>query len=184
MIIAIAAALIFALSLCADCFAVSVCSSVTLKKIDWPSVMKISIIFGLMQAGLMLVGFGFGDLFVGYIEKVAGWIGFGLLLYVGGSMIKEGFEDEEEARDLNGLRNILVGAVATSIDALAVGISLSLSHDSWGDFLMKDVAVLIVTIASVIVGMFCGQKIGNKYGKIAEIIGGLVLIGIGIGILI
>lgn len=183
MIIAILAALIFAMSLCADCLAVSICSSVTLKKIEWKNVAVIGLVFGLVQAGLMFAGYFFGDIFVGYIEKAAHWIGFLLLLYVGGSMIKEAFEKESEARDLNGFKNIIVAAIATSIDALAVGISLSMSQDSLGDMTIKGLAVFVVTFLSVVVGMFCGQKIGNKFGKIAEFIGGSVLILIGLNIL-
>lgn len=171
------------MSLCADCFAVSVCSSVTLKTVNFRSVCLIGVVFGIVQAGLMMVGYGFGDLFVGYIEKAAHWIGFLLLLYVGGSMIKEAFEKNVEVRDLNGFKNIMVASVATSIDALAVGISLSMGHESLSDVLSKDVAVFIVTVASVVVGMFCGHKIGRRFGNIAEIIGGCVLIFIGLNIL-
>lgn len=184
MIVAVIASLVFAMSLCADCFAVSVCSSVTLKRIDWKSVGFISLVFGLVQAGLLLLGYGFGDLFVGYVEKAAHWIGFLLLLYVGGSMVKEAFEKECEVRDLNGFKNIIVASVATSIDALAVGISLSMDHDSLGDMLIKGLAVFAVTVASVVVGMFCGHKIGHRFGKIAELIGGIVLIIIGMNVLL
>lgn len=184
MIVAIVASLVFAMSLCADCFAVSVCSSVTLKKIEWKSVGLISLVFGVVQAGLLLLGYGFGDLFVGYVEKAAHWIGFLLLLYVGGSMIKEALEKSCEVRDLNGFKNIIVASVATSIDALAVGISLSMDRDSFGDVMLKTVAVFLVTVASVLIGMFCGHKIGHRFGKIAEFIGGCVLIGIGINILL
>ncbi len=183
MFLAIISALVFAMSLCADCFAVSVCSSVTLKTMDIRNVSLIGLVFGFVQAGLMMLGYGFGDLFVGYIEKAAHWIGFLLLLYVGGSMIKEAFEKDVEARDLNGFKNIIVASVATSIDALAVGISLSMGHDSLEDVLFKDLAVFIVTIASVMTGMFCGHRIGRKFGGTAEILGGCVLILIGLNIL-
>jgi len=182
--VALIAILIFSLSLCADCFAVSVCSSVTLKSIDVKTVMPIAIVFGIVQAGLLLAGWLFGDLFVGYVEKAAHLIGFLLLLYVGGSMIKEAFSKEVEVRNLNGIKNVILGAIATSIDALAVGISLSMSGDSTDDVMFKALGVLIVTILSVVVGMFAGQKIGQKFGKIAECVGGLVLIAIGVNILL
>ncbi|MCQ2148538.1 MAG: manganese efflux pump MntP family protein [Bacteroidales bacterium] len=182
--VALIAILIFSLSLCADCFAVSVCSSITLKSIDTKTVLPIAITFGIVQSGFMLAGWLFGDLFVGYVEKVAHIIGFLLLLYVGGSMLKEAFEKESEVRNLNGIRNVILGAIATSIDALAVGISLSMSGDSPSDVVGKAVGVLIVTFLSVVVGMFAGHKIGNKFGKIAEGIGGVVLIAIGLNILL
>lgn len=184
MFLAIISALIFAASLCADCFAVSVCSSVTLKSINLRTVGLIGLVFGVVQAGLMMLGYGFGDLFVGYVEKAAHWIGFLLLLYVGGSMIKEAFEKEGEVRDLNGFKNIIVASVATSIDALAVGISLSMGQESAGDLVLKDAAVFVVTVASVVTGMFFGHRIGRKFGSIAEIIGGCVLILIGLNILL
>lgn len=183
MLLTLASAAIFALSLCADCFAVSVCSSVTLKSINFKTVGLIGLVFGIVQAGLMMAGYGFGDIFVGYVEKAAHWIGFLLLLYVGGSMIKEAFGKDEEVRDLNGFKNILVASVATSIDALAVGISLSMGRESLGDVIIKDAAVLIVTVFSVIAGMCFGHRIGRRFGNIAEIIGGCVLILIGLNIL-
>lgn len=184
MLITIFTALVFALSLCADCFAVSVCSSVTLPRIDWKSVLKVGLVFAVIQSGLLFAGYEFGDLFVGYIEKAAKWIGALLLWYVGGSMFKEGLENSCEVRDLNGIRNVIIGGIATSIDALAVGISMSLAQVSTEDIVTKTTAVFLITLLSVIVGMFFGHKIGHRFGKIAEIIGGCVLIGIGIGILL
>lgn len=183
MILTIVSALIFALSLCADCFAVSLCSSVTLKTVNLRSVGIIGIVFGLVQAGLMMAGYAFGDLFVGYVEKAAHWIGFLLLLIVGGSMIKEAFAKDPEIRNLNGFTNIIVASIATSIDALAVGISLSMGKVPIGDALLKGAAVFVVTVASVMVGMFCGHRIGRKFGGIAEFVGGCVLILIGLNIL-
>ena len=92
-------------------------------------VLLVALVFGLVQAGLLFAGYLFGDLFVGYVEKFAHWIGFLLLLYVGGSMVVEALTGKEEARDLNGIKNILIASVATSIDAMAVGISLSMDME-------------------------------------------------------
>lgn len=135
------------------------------------------------------------DLFVGFIHKAAKIIGFLLLLYVGGSMILEGIKNDEEPRDLNGIRNIIIGAIATSIDALAVGVSMSLGqagqdplavdHAIMVNTMIADhVAVFVVTMLSVFAGMFGGYRVGRRYGRPAEIIGGTVLIGIGIGVLL
>ena len=173
-----------AVSLCADCFAVSLCSGVTMKDVSRKKVLLVALVFGVVQAALLLAGFFFGDLFVGYVEKFAHWIGFLLLLYVGGSMILEAIKGEEEARDLNGIRNILVASVATSIDALAVGISLSMDMEPVRSALLKAVAVLIVTIISVIAGILGGRKIGTRFGRGAETVGGIVLILIGLNILL
>ena len=173
-----------AVSLCADCFAVSLCSGVTMKDVSRKRVLLVALIFGIVQAGLLFAGYIFGDLFVGYVEKFAHWIGFLLLLYVGGSMILEAIRGEEEARDLNGIRNILVASVATSIDALAVGISLSMDMEPVRSALLKAVAVLIVTVISVVAGILGGRKIGTRFGRGAELFGGIVLILIGLNILL
>lgn len=181
--VGIIAALIFAMSLCADCFAVSACSSVTLKDVSWGRVLPVSLIFAVIQSGLLLVGWGFGDLFVGSVGKVAPVIGFLLLLYVGGSMLVSAWKNVSEARDLNGLLNIMIGAVATSIDAFAAGISLSMDKDSIGDVAVKVAAVFVVTLLSVILGMKGGARAGKRYGRTALWIGGSVLIIIGLNIL-
>ena len=177
-------ALVLALSLCADCFAVCVCSSVTLDKVEWGSVSPIALVFGLVQAGLLLAGYLFGDLFVGYVEKAAHWIGFLLLLYVGGSMILESFRKQCEVRNLNGLTAVVIGAVATSIDALAVGISLSMGQLETHDIILDTAAVFLVTFLSVVTGMFFGHRLGHRLGKRAEFAGGAVLILIGLNILL
>lgn len=185
MLLSIVESLLLAASLCADCFAVSTCSSVTLKGISWRKILPIAFVFGVVQTALMALGWLFGDIFVGHIHKVASLIGFLLLLYVGGSMILGAVKNEDESRDLNGLKNVIIGAVATSIDAFTVGISLSMGLVPTGKMMMMNlVAVFIVTMLSVIGGMFGGQKIGQRFGRPAEIIGGSVLILIGLNILL
>ena len=184
MLRSIVLALLLAVSLCADCFAVSLCSGVTMRDVRQRQVLFIALVFGVVQAGLLLCGYLFGDLFVGYVERFAHWIGFLLLLYVGGSMIIEALKGGEEARDLNGIRNIVVASIATSIDALAVGISLSMEQDSLSSALLKCAAVLVVTILSVVVGILGGRRIGTRFGRSAEFAGGCVLILIGLNILL
>ena len=184
MLRSIVLALLLAVSLCADCFAVSLCSGVTMRDVRRRQVLFIALVFGVVQAGLLLCGYLFGDLFVGYVERFAHWIGFLLLLYVGGSMIIEALKGGEEARDLNGIRNIVVASIATSIDALAVGISLSMEQDSLSSALLKCAAVLVVTILSVVVGILGGRRIGTRFGRSAEFAGGCVLILIGLNILL
>lgn len=184
MLLSIVESLLLAASLCADCFAVSTCSSVTLEDISWRKILPIALAFGVVQTALMALGWLFGDIFVGHIHKIASLIGFLLLLYVGGSMILEAVKNEDEARDLNGLKNVVIGAVATSIDAFAVGVSLSMGFVPLGKMMMNLVAVFAVTMLSVIGGMFGGQKIGQRFDRPAEIIGGCVLILIGLNILL
>lgn len=177
-------AILIAVSLCADCFAVSLCSSVTLKQIRWGSVLKVALAFAVIQTGLMFAGWAFGELFVGLIEKVSHIIGFLLLLYVGGSMLIEGIKGEEEVKDLNGLKNVIIGGIATSIDALAVGVAQSMAGCNFKGVLPLLVSVFAVTALSVIAGIWGGKNLGHRFGRWAEIAGGLVLIGIGVGILL
>lgn len=175
--------IVMAISLCADCFAVSLCSSVTLKQIRWRDVLRVALAFAVIQAGLLLVGWLFGNLFVGFVSKVSHFIGFGLLLYVGGAMLNEGIRNKQEVKDLNGWKNVILGGVATSIDALAVGVAQSMAQQPWSDFLPLLIAVFAVTALTVIAGIWGGKTLGCKFGRWAEVIGGLVLIGIGISLL-
>ncbi len=183
MFVSILESLLLAVSLCADCFAVSTCSSVTLSSLSWKKVFPIALVFGIVQAGLMALGWAFGDIFAGYVQKLANVIGFLLLLYVGGSMILEAVKGESEARNLNGIKNVVIGAVATSIDAFAVGVSLSMGFVPPRKMALNVASVFIVTMLSVAGGMAGGMKAGQKFGKPAEIIGGIVLIVIGLNIL-
>lgn len=175
---------LLSVSLCADCFAVSLCSSVTLRKIEWKNVIAISLSFAVIQTGLYLAGWGFGSLLLGLVMKIADIIGFLLLLYVGGSMLVEGIRGTgAEARDLNGLQNVLIGGVATSIDAMAVGVSMSMDAVGPSEALWQSLALFVCTMVSVIAGILGGKVIGTHAGRIAEIAGGIVLIVIGVGVL-
>lgn len=176
MLLQVLTAIVFAASLCADCFAVSVCSSVTLKTIDRRSVSSVAVTFGVVQAGLLLAGYAFGDLFVGFVGAAAKWIGMALLMYVGVSMVVEAFGDECEVRNLNGMRNVLLGALATSVDAFVAGISLSMDMEAAGVIMADVLAVFAMTVLSVAAGMCFGHKIGHRFGKIAEGAGGAVLV--------
>lgn len=176
--------ILVAVSLCADCLAVSLCSGVTLRDVRWGRVLGVAFAFAVIQAGLLLAGWAFGHLFVGLVERVAHLIGFALLLYVGVSMLVEGIRDEVQKRNLNGWRNILVGGLATSIDALGVGVAQSMEDVSWTGFLPLFISVFVVTALSVTVGLRGGSAIGERFGRWAEAAGGIVLIMIGISILL
>ena len=172
-------AILFALSLCADCFAVSLCSGITMGKVTRKDTLVVASAFA-----FLMIGWAFGRAVAPLIGRVAPWIGFLLLLYVGGSMVLEGIKGEAEALNLNGFRNIVLGGLATSIDALAAGMSMSLSGESFSIAAPKALAVLVVTFLSVVLGIAGGKVLADKVGRIAEIIGGLVLIGLGISILL
>jgi putative Mn2+ efflux pump MntP len=157
---------------------------VTLRDLRWRRVLGVALAFAVIQAGLLAVGWAFGYLFVGLVEKISHVIAFLMLLYVGGSMLIEGIRGKEEVRDLDGWRNVIVGGVATSIDALAVGVAQSMEDVSFAAFLPLLVSVFFVTALSVIAGLRGGSAVGARFGRWAEIIGGLVLIGIGISVLL
>ena len=179
--------ILIAASLCADCLAVSLCSGVTLRSVRWRDVLGVALAFAVIQAGLLLAGWAFGSLLAGWFshfETASGWIGFLLLLYVGGSMLWEGIQGKEEVRDLSNWRNVLLGGLATSIDALAVGAAQSMEDVSFGAFLPLLVSVFVITALSVVAGLRGGSAIGVRFGRWAEIAGGLVLIAIGVSVLL
>lgn len=182
------AAILMAASLCADCFAVSLCSSVTVREINWKSVARIAVSFAVIHSSLLFAGWAFGNLFVGLVCRISHIIGFLLLLYVGGDMLLEGIREAKgkvsAERNLNSFRNIIISGVATSIDALAVGISQSMAGETFSQFVPLLLSLFIITVATVTAGILGGKTIGNRFGHWAEIAGGLILIGIGITILI
>jgi putative Mn2+ efflux pump MntP len=146
-------------------------------------VLTIALVFAIIHTSFLLFGWLFGDLFVGYIQKIADLVGSLLLLFVGGSMILEAIRHDDEVRDLNGFRNVVVSAVATSIDAMAVGVSLSMGRLETRAMITNLAALFIVTMISVVAGMFGGYRVGRRFGQPTEIIGGIVLIAIGAGVL-
>ena len=180
---------LLAVSLCADCFACTLCSGVTARGLSWKTVGGIALAFAVIQSGLLLVGWAFGNVFVGFIERISHWIGFLLLLYVGGGMLLEGIRSlrgncETGSVRLDGLRNIVLSGVATSIDALGVGVAKSMEDVSWSGFLPLFISVFVITALSVVIGLRSGSAIGERFGRWAEVVGGVVLIGIGISLLL
>ena len=145
--------------------------------------MRLAVVFAVVQTLFLFIGWMSGDLFVGLIHKAADAVGFLLLLYVGGSMILEGIKGDDEQRDLNGMRNVVLGAVATSIDAFAVGISMSMSRPDTAAMILDHAALLVITALSVVAGVTGGYRVGRRFGRPAEIAGGTVLIIIGLNIL-
>lgn len=176
--------ILLAASLCADCFAVSLCSSVKLRNPGWRRISVMALAFAVIQTGLLFAGWGFGELFVGILGKAVKIVAFLLLLYVGGSMLYGALAGKEEALELGSFRNIVIGGLATSIDAAAVGASQSLSGVGFQEFWPLMAAVFAITALSVILGISGGARLGKWLGRTAEIVGGLVLIGIGISVLL
>ena len=185
-------AILLGISLCADCFAVSLCSSFLLPREEMKKkVWTVAAVFAVIQTGLFLGGWALGTFateliseYVGHFEKVAHIIGFLLLLYVGGEMFIDGVRGKSDHLNLDGFKSMIVGGVATSIDAAVVGLSMSMDEAKWTDIAPVALSILVFTALSVIVGMFSGGFVGRKLGHSARIVGGLVLIGLGVNILL
>ncbi|MCR5244710.1 MAG: manganese efflux pump [Bacteroidales bacterium] len=169
-------AILLAVSLCADCFAVSLCSSVTVRRIDWKNVTLISLSFAVIQAGLLFAGWGLGELLHGFVGHAARVLAFLLLVLVGVSMLCEGISGRQEVRNLDSFRNVLLGGLATSIDAALVGAAQSIAGLQWKGFVPLFAAVFAVTAVSVVLGILGGSRIGARFGRSSEIAGGVVLI--------
>jgi len=185
-------AILLGISLCADCFAVALCSSFTVTREEVrKKVWTIAAVFAVIQTGLFLAGWGVGTFateliteYVGHFEKVAHVIGFLLLLYVGGAMFLDGVRSKSEHLNLGGIKSIILGGIATSIDATVVGLSLSMDEAPWTEIWPIAVSIFVFTALSVLVGMLSGSFVGRKLGHSARIVGGLVLIGLGVHILL
>ena len=185
-------AILLGISLCADCFAVSLCSSFLLPREELKKkVWSVAAVFAVIQTGLLLGGWALGAFateliseYVGHFEKVAHVIGFLLLLYVGGAMFLDGVRSKSDHLNLDGIKSIIIGGIATSIDATVVGLSMAMDDAKWTDIAPVAVSVLVFTALSVVIGMLSGSLIGRKLGYSARIVGGLVLIGLGVNILL
>ena len=185
-------AILLGISLCADCFAVSLCSSFLLPREEMEKkVWTVAAVFAVIQTGLFLGGWALGTFateliseYVGHFEKVAHVIGFLLLLYVGGAMFLDGVRSKSEHLNLDGFKSIVIGGVATSIDAAVVGLSMSMDEAPWTEIWPIALSIFVFTALSVLIGMLSGSFIGRKLGHSARIVGGLVLIGLGVNILL
>lgn len=173
---------ILAVGLSMDAFAVSVCKGLSLQKIKIKHMCIAGAWFGGFQALMPLIGYYLGNLFADLITKYSHWVAFILLVLIGGNMIKEAVgKDEEEVDASMDFKSMLMLAIATSIDALAVGVTFA--------FLKVNIAYAVsfigcVTFVCSAVGVKIGSIFGTKYKAKAELAGGVVLILIGLKILI
>lgn len=179
--------LLVGVGLSMDAFAASICQGLSMKKLSVKSMLIIGLFFGGFQALMPTVGFLLGTQFEVYIVSIDHWVAFALLSFIGGKMLLDvikGEDDDEinyEKEYKLDLKNIVVLAVATSIDALAVGISMAfLSVDIISAASMIGVTTFVISSAGVLIG----HKFGTKYKDKATIVGGLILILIGVKILL
>lgn len=176
-----------ALALAMDCFTVSIVSGVIIRKYILSVILRMAILFGLFQAMMPFIGWLGTSYFSHYHESVDHWIAFGLLAFLGGKMIKDSFGSEEEAHfDPSKLTSQLLFAVATSIDALAVGISFAcLGYKNIEQLTLPLIVIgvcsFVMSILGNILGVMCGKSIVKRLKP--EFIGGVILLLIGFRIL-
>ena len=169
-----------------DAFAVSVCKGLAMKKATLKSQMTCGLWFGGFQALMPLIGFFLGAMFADAIKSFDHWIAFGLLALIGANMLKEALEKEcdccEEHNADMSVKTMFVLAVATSIDALAVGISLAMAGDVniWAAIALIGVTTCVLSA----LGVKIGNIFGSRYEKKAEFAGGVILILLGVKILL
>lgn len=177
--------------LAADAFAVSVCKGLSIRKIDIKKMTVVGLYFGIFQALMPLIGFLIGSAFSQYIVAIDHWLAFVLLAFIGGKMLFEAVKKEQSPQECTeeemkkaaslSFKSMVTLAVATSIDALAVGVSFS--------FVNVNIYVAIAIIGAItflicFLGVKIGNVFGNKFQAKAEIAGGVILILIGLKILL
>ena len=171
------------IGLAMDAFAVSICKGLSMRKLDISKMIIIGAYFGIFQALMPLIGYLLGTSFEALVTQIDHWIAFILLAIIGVNMIIEALGKDEESNHTDSVdfKEMIILAIATSIDALAVGITFA--------FLKVDIikSILIIGITTFIIsmiGVIIGNNFGNKYEKKAELAGGIILIFIGLKILL
>lgn len=177
---------LIAVGLSMDAFAVSICKGLGMKRLDVKQAAIIAVFFGGFQGLMPVIGWALGTGFQSYITPVDHWIAFALLAFIGAKMLFDAFHDDEadsqeQSSDRLAIKEVLLLAIATSIDAIAVGITFA--------FLRVDIVVAVLLIGVITFGLsFIGVAVGHQFGarfeKPASIVGGVVLILIGLKILL
>ena len=170
-----------------DAFAVSVCKGLGMHRVNYAHALVIALFFGVFQGLMPVIGWLVGSAFAVYVTAVDHWIAFALLAFVGGKMLWDAFHDEGEEEDDEtstqrlDLRELFMLAIATSIDALAVGITFAFLRV---DIVMSVGLISATTFVLALAGVVVGHRFGARYEKAATIAGGIVLVLIGTKILL
>lgn len=175
--------LIIAVGLGMDAFSVAISVGSTSRVFSFTPVFRLSFCFGLFQVLMPIAGWYAGMTVANVIAEYDHWIAFGLLAFVGGKMIKESFSEEEKVHAVDPTKGatLIILSVATSIDALAVGLSFAFLNIP---IVYPSIIIGIVAFLMTAAGMFFGERLVKIVGKRVEILGGVILIGIGAKILI
>ena len=181
--------IILAVGLSMDAFAVAICKGLSMKKVSFKEMAIVGLWFGGFQALMPLIGYFLGEAFEKYIEQIDHWVAFVLLVLIGALMIKESFEKEERKEEEKEIpssplafKTMLTMAIATSIDALAVGISFGILPDVNITVAVSSIGIITFILSAV--GVKIGNVFGAKYKSKAEFAGGLILVLLGIKILL
>jgi putative Mn2+ efflux pump MntP len=171
---------LIALSLSADCFAVALGGSVSLKKLSFLPAARVSLSFGIFQGLMPVLGWLAGQTVVEFIADYDHWLAFLLLAVVGGRMLWQSFRPPENTGKKNDITRwfpLIILSVATSIDAFAIGLTFAFIEVN---IVLASTIIAVVALLATAMGLLLGRKMGSLMGRRAEAVGGLVLIGIGI----
>ena len=179
--------LLMGVGLAMDAFAVSICKGLSMRKVNKKQCLVIGLFFGGFQALMPFIGWVLGSQFEQYITSIDHWIAFILLGFIGGKMVVEAIREKDEAVEVGkmdpplDLREMFILAIATSIDALAVGITFAFLQVP----IVEAISIIgITTFVISVIGVYVGNFFGNRYKKKAELAGGMILILIGLKILL
>lgn len=177
---------LIAVGLSMDAFAVSICKGLGMKRLDVKQAAIIAVFFGGFQGLMPVIGWALGTGFQSYITPVDHWVAFALLAFIGAKMLFDAFHDDEEdsqelSSDRLAIKEVVLLAIATSIDALAVGITFAFLQV---DIVVSVLLIGIITFALSFIGVAVGHQFGARFEKPASIVGGVVLILIGLKILL
>ncbi len=170
------------IGLAMDAFAVSICKGLSMKRMNWKNAIIIALYFGAFQAAMPIIGYILGTTFESFVTTIDHWIAFILLSFIGGNMIKESFDKEDNKKnDRVDFKTMIVLALATSIDALAVGITFAFFDVN----LILAISIIgVITFIVSLLGVKVGNRFGDKYQNKAELMGGIILVLLGIKILL
>ena len=177
--------LLLAVGLAMDAFAVSICKGLAVKKITAKEYLLCGIWFGSFQGIMPFIGYLVGSRFERFISIIAPWVAFGLLTLIGGNMVKEAFSPPEEVKPEFDVKTMFLMAVATSIDALAVGITFVavpvkvFATEGLLNVLFAVIVIAVITCVISMIGVKIGHIFGTRYKSGSEIMGGTILIFIG-----
>jgi putative Mn2+ efflux pump MntP len=177
--------IVLSIGLAMDAFAVAICKGLSAGKVTLRHMVLAGLWFGGFQAGMPFIGYLLGSSFARYITPYDHWIAFGLLGFLGAKMLKDAFGGEEEAADGDfGFKTMLLMAIATSIDALIVGVPFA--SPAMADINIGYVVgtIGVITFIFAAVGVEIGAVFGNRFKNKAQILGGVILIGMGTKILL